>query len=171
MTKLPAPNFHENEEPTIPNVSGVTTATLNTLQQSLGTLSQSTFAALNAALETVLSALQRVKQETTDKKKVLSANRERVDFAVIRIPNPPAPDTEAASQTINTVLGGQKSPDIQELHRSVFLAQLIRIPEAVTNFEKRKIALVGGKLDAQISAVSSAQDNVSAVQKSVESRT
>jgi ribosome-associated translation inhibitor RaiA len=171
MTKLEAPDFHADEAVIVLDVSSKTTLALDTLEARLGSNSKAAFTALNLALDNLLTILTKVKSELNDRKKSLVTNRAFVDFSVIRIPDPDIPSLVDASKTINQVLGNISTPDINDLHQSVSLAELIRGPDAISAFEKEKIALVGAELDFRISRVSSAQDNVNSLKKIIESKT
>lgn len=167
MSRAAAPNFHQDEESIVKPVDTTTASVFDTIETKLGSASQSAFVKLNAALNDILTLLNKLVNDINEKKRALDTNLGTVDYSVIRIPTPSVPDLSGASQTINQVVGGYTAPDIEALYQSVALAQHVRIPSAITNFEKAKLSLVGAKLDGDIAEILLAQDNVNAIKQAI----
>ena len=154
-------NFHEIDQPdAIISSNSDTKSELDRLKTLYGSDAKSKFTLLNQALDDTLTRLLELQQYLTNKKNGLSMNGSAGGSSVVTIPASTSPELAGITTTINTILAGATSSDISNMHIALAATAPIRTPTDISNFETKKVGLVGGKISAQLNAISKYKDQI-----------
>lgn len=165
-----SPNLHAAEPASTGQTSDITKNVVDQLEQDFGVDSPAVLTSLDNALNDLAERLAHKLSTATKKKESLDLSTETDSQSDIRIPFPDLPEMEPIQKTIQQHLPVGSSTEIDDVHKSMPLANVIRDPENLRKFERRKDDQVRAKLQTEIASLGRALVNVNNVKALIRGR-
>ena len=162
--------IHDNETSPKTTVGNATEAFLDKLEADLGTSAKAVLSSLAQSLDDLAERLSSIRADLIDQKNQLDLSASADTESIVRIPPVDLPDLVNIQKQINQYLPVGTSPEINELHNSTAQARIVRDPENIRRFERRKDGQIRASLQLRIQDIGKALTNVNVVRNAVRER-